>query len=158
MRVMLPNEPLVWAQWNSSSSRISASSRLGRNKFRNLRNMIRLLREIEKGGDRARVLSPGIDLLRQTLFAGFSQRVVARPPVILAGFPFGSDETGGLHAMKSGIERAFLDAELVIRRNQDVTGDAITVFRPPRKRLQNKKVERALQGISGHEYLSLLDV
>jgi len=31
--------------------------------------------------------------------------------------------------MKSGIERAFLHAELVIRRDQDVATDAITVFR-----------------------------
>src|SRR6266851_4762859 len=108
MRVILPNEPLVCARWNSSSSRISASSRFGRNKFRNLRNMMRLLREIEKGGDGACVPAPGLDLLRQTLFAGFGQRVVARPPVILAGLPFCLDETCGFHAMKSGIERPFL--------------------------------------------------
>ena len=81
---------------------------------------MRLLREIEKGGDGACVLAPGLDLLREALFAGFGQRVVARPPVILAGLPFGSDEPGDLHTMKSGIERAFLHAELVIRRDQDV--------------------------------------
>src|SRR6266567_2124361 len=154
MRVMLPKGPLVCARWNSSSSRISASSRLGRNKFRNLRNMMRLLREIEKGGDGARVPSPGFDLLRQTFFAGFGQRVVARPPVILAGFPFGSDEPGSLQAMKSGIERAFFYPELVIRRKEDVAGDAVTVFRPPRQRLQDEEVERALEGVSGHEGIS----
>jgi hypothetical protein len=115
---------------------------------------MRLLREIEKGGDRARVPSPGFDLLRQTFFSGFGQRVVARPPVILAGFPFGSDESGSLHAMKSGVERAFLDTKLVIRRNKDVTGDAVTVFRPPRQRLQDKQVECALQGVSSQKGIS----
>jgi hypothetical protein len=53
--------------------------------------------------------------------------------------------------MKRRIERPFFDAELAIRRDKDVAGDAIAMFRTTGNRLENEKIERTLERVSSHE-------
>src|SRR5262245_4898914 len=85
-------------------------------------------------------------------------RAAGRRELVVLGFaaglgdpPLFGEEPFALEAVERGIERAFLDDDVVRRRLANPAADGVAVARPPADRLEDQDVERAREQIgTGH--------
>src|SRR5262249_55712813 len=96
-------------------------------------------------GDGARVQIPARHASAEMRAPSGGERVVLRTPLVLGEPPLRFDEAAMLHAMQCRIQRAVFDLEYLVRGLANPSRDAEPVHRPPRERLENHHIERALQ-------------
>src|SRR5262249_17878663 len=95
-----------------------------------------------------RQLRPAPLFLSQLLASGWSNRVIARAPVILRSAPLGSKPARLRHPVESGIKRAFLQTENIFGNLFDPQSDRIAMHAALRsKGLQYDHVECSLQTV-----------
>src|SRR5262249_43792164 len=88
-----------------------------------------------------RIALPDAGLVAQTPAPFAGKPVVLGAPVVFREPPLRLDPALFLHAVKGGVERAFLDQKSVIGLLLDALGNGIPVQRSPTHRLQDQDVK-----------------
>ena len=102
--------------------------------------------------DRLRITLKCGGLSHELATASRRQPIVPRLAIVLGYTPLGGDPRALFHTVERGVERAFLDVQLVLRGVADPFRNGVAVHRPPREGLQDEEVERPLQQfeVGGH--------
>src|SRR5215472_8896855 len=137
-----------------TSSSNSCCSELERSVFqrRPSHAMLKLLRlgQLQHAGYGLGQLAPALLLAGQLPSPRHGNRVVAGPPVVVTGPPFGADPALLRHAMERRIQRSLLDPERVSGNGLNVHGNAVSVHRSAtRQRLQHQQIQGPLKAVIG---------
>ena len=74
------------------------------------------------------MLMPQLFDFDEVLLAATSEAVVAGPAIVLRRFPLSINEPVAFHAAESRVKRAFLNAQLILRGQENGAGNAVTVL------------------------------
>src|SRR4029078_12338060 len=99
------------------------------------------------GGDGLGEAGPRGRFSRERVAALGSDLVILGAAVVQRESPRGLKKLALLEAVKCGVERALFDSEDVAGDVLDQPRDAVAVGRPPRERLEDEEVERALEEV-----------
>src|SRR5215469_2491614 len=103
---------------------------------------------LQNSGDRRELPAPLLGFSFELLTAGFSQAVVFGPAIILSCPPLRLNPSGTLETAERGKEGTGIHLKNAFADLLDAHGNAITVHRFQRQRLQNQHVQCPLHQIS----------
>src|SRR3954471_4365963 len=92
----------------------------------------------ERLGDGADISIPARHLRAQLLPAAATELVILRLAILLRVSPLGGQPPFALEAMERGVQRPFLDEQLLVSDRVDPLGDGVAVTRPPGDGLENQ--------------------
>src|SRR5271170_266197 len=114
-------------------------------------------RVLEHGADAPYQLVEAFLSLLQLFSSRGGELVILGFAVGVGKRPLGADPLALLHAVKSGVERAFFDLKQVFGGALDVEDDAVSMqFSSLSKRLENQQIETSLKIVPGHLQTPLL--
>src|SRR5277367_1066992 len=138
--------------WNISSSLRAESS-----SFRRTRDCMRFSKRIYAASciaqnlcNRSRHAAPGFLFARELFAALRTQFVEFCPAPVFRGFPLSRNPFQLLHAVKGGVERAFLNAKSFLGNLLDALRKSVAMKRAASQHFQDEKVKRALQLVFSH--------
>src|SRR5262245_52356422 len=110
---------------------------------------------LQHEADTARQAIPRRLFLFETLLAGLRQSIEARAAVVLGRAPVGGDPALAFEALQSGVERALLDLQDLVRQLADALRNRPAVQRLERDRFHDQQVDGALNEVGRlpHDYL-----
>src|SRR5215472_7185041 len=136
------------SRWKHISSSRSRSSRRRCHSARSLRRKRRMSGGLHYTRNRCGQSLPIVRFRDQGFAPTRRQAIVFRPPIVFRWPPFGINQAVQLQAVQGGVERAFLDAQHLLRDLLNRLGDPVPVHGPARERFQDEHVERTLHELA----------